>query len=188
MSADNVNLVPQEVRVEKKKSTLKRYLNLGSLAFLFITLAVAFSLGSVNLYQKVAINNARSNIIIQQKLLNSQLSVLQMVKDTEGRVVAVKSLLEGKQRYSKLLQILPTILPQGSEIKQFSTSPNKVQAVINATGVVDVAKFLKVVLDPAVGGNLFSAVELQSVQVDPRTKRCDFSITLTLKEGSLVTP
>lgn len=188
MSNENVNLVPQEVRVEKRKIGLKKFFTLASLLTLLLSVAVIVSLVVINLAQKAAINSARGKIINEQKVIASQIGTVQMVKELETRYQVLKELYAKKQRYSRLIKLLPTILPQGSQIEQFALNGKQIQVSMNTNGVVDVAKFLKVVIDPAKGGVLFSQVELKSVAIDTRTGRCNFSITLTLKDQVLTQP
>src|SRR3989338_8865011 len=104
MSNKDVNLVPQEVRLEKKKTSRKGTFSLGSLLLFIISASMTLSLVLINFSQTKLIASTQTKIEKEVKVVNSQLPVLQIVKKVEDKAAALGVLLESKVRFSRLLK------------------------------------------------------------------------------------
>jgi Tfp pilus assembly protein PilN len=185
MPSSDINLVPQEVQSEKRHSNRRRFLTVFSIAQLVVVVAVTVAIVLFIVSQKRAISSAQAQIDRETKLLSSQLSTIQLVKDIEIRSEALRDVLVKRIYYSRVLSAFPSFLPTGMSISQLTVNPTNIRLTAKARSVVDIAKFLKVIIDPEQGGKFFSQVNLRSVNLDSGTGEANFLINLDIHEGLL---
>ncbi len=185
MPTSDINLVPKEVQLQKKKRNYQRAWLIGGVVQFVLVLAVTVALILINLSQNRAITSAQKDIDRDLKIISSQLATLGVVKDIENRTNYVRQVFSTRNYYSKLLSLMPTLLPQGATVQQLSVTGDTLKLVGTALSTVDVAKFLKVAVAPDQGGQYFKSVQLRSVSLNQGSGTVQFLIHLDLIKGVL---
>lgn len=188
MERKDINLLPQELVVRRRAQGQKKTISFLSAAFFVVSLGLSALVFLYTFFVSQSVKRVRAAVSQQeQKISNLQL-LEEDARRLEVKSNALYSILKSKKKYSYLLEVLSKAAPSGIRITSLVTAPNgEVQVAGLADSYVVLSRFLLNVLDPEIGGVVFGAADLNSVNLDERVGGARFLTTFYLKEGSLWT-
>lgn len=186
MERKDINLLPRELYVRRRRQEQKKTVNSLSVAFFVISLGLS---AAAFLYMFFVSQSVKSVVAAvsqeEQKIANLKL-LEEDAQRLEVKSNALYSILKSKKKYSYLLEILSKAAPSGVRVTSLGTAPTgEVQVAGLADSYAILSRFLLNVLDPQIGGVIFAAADLNSVNLDERVGGARFLTTFYLKEGSL---
>lgn len=186
MERKDINLLPKELVVKRQRQEQKKLINLLALAFFIFSLL--FSL-VVLLYTFFTLQSekktAAAAAVEEQKVTDLRL-LEEDARRLEVKSAALFSILREKKRYSYLLDVLAKATPESVKVSSLATAPGgEVQVAGLADSYLALSHFLLNILDPEIGGVVFSSADLNSVSLDERVGGARFLATFYVKEDSL---
>lgn len=181
-----INLLPKELKEEKKVQKIRS--SLGSLSLIFLILVAGLSFLSSALLV---------NLKLRQSGLNKEMAqTSQKIRDLgvveseaarlENKLSAANKIFEQKKLYSKLLGALSSAAPKEMIILSLSTfGENRVSLTGLAQSYFVLSQFIGALVDPASGGKVFAGADLTSASLDEVSGKIRFSMILYLKSDGL---
>lgn len=182
----DINLIPSELRQQKKTEEIRKSFNFAGLGiFVFLAIISALVL-SYRLKLKVDLDSYDKSITREQEKIKDLSSVEQDGNRLKVKSEAATKILKNRSLFSILLDTLSESVPQQVTITNFSTvGENKLGVTGSAQSYISLANFILTALDPSFGGKTFNGADLTSVSLDETTGRAKFSLVLYLKSNSL---
>lgn len=187
MEKRDINLLPKEVVVKRKEKAQKKTVNFFATVFFAGCGILSLLVFLYSLFLSQSAKGVLSAVAREEQKIND----LRLL-EADARRLGVKSdllssIFEGKKRYSLLLDVLAQLIPSGVRITSLVTAPTgEVQVAGITDSYVLLSHLLLNILDPQMGGTIFSSVDLNSVSLDERVGGARFLTTLYLKGGSLL--
>jgi Tfp pilus assembly protein PilN len=186
MERRDINLLPKELVVRRRQQEQKKAVNFLAAAFFVVSLGISTAFF---LYLFFLSQSTKSVVAAvskeEQKIANLRL-LEEDARRLEVKSSALYSILKSKKKYSYLLEILAKAAPAGVRVTSLVTAPSgEIQVAGLADSYVILSRFLLNILDPQIGGEIFAAADLNSVNLDERVGGARFLTTFYLKEGSL---
>lgn len=187
--AKDINLLPSEITKERKRKQQKKSFNI--IAYIFLGACVLVS-GIIFLYHYFQVRTLQS-LVSASKNEEQKIKDLRAIEE-EGLRLEVKNtalgdILKLQKKYSYLLEMISKSAPTGLKINSLVSS---VASDVQVSGVADsyaiLSRFLINTIDPEMGGAIFTAADLNSVNLDERVGGARFLMTLYIKKGSLEAP
>lgn len=185
MASKEIELMPAEIRAEKRKKETKRIAILVSIAFLIISASLTAAVLAFYTVLLAELNSTKKAIETEKRKVETFKDTEIMAQRVQSKAEAIGSLLKAKNYYSTLFRTLSEVSPQDVTISNLSVTGGGVNVSGTAKSYIAVAKFLLVVVDPEKGGKLFDKAELTSVSLDDKSGEARFAVTLSLIKGSL---
>lgn len=186
MATRDINLLPQEVKSQRKKDKVKD--SLGNLSLIILGIIGTLSLVSLAiLFQaKLRLGSLKGEINRQQSKIKDLVIIETEARRLDVKIVALAKIIDRRKRFSLLLAAIGNSTPQEINITNLATfTDNKVSVSGQAAGYASLSRFITTLIEPTLGGKVFSAADLTSASLDEVTGKIRFSLTLYLKEGSL---
>lgn len=188
MAEIGLDLLPKQIKDERKISKLFHRASIISIAVFLILLIISFSIYFYASQLSKASDNLDKEINKELTKMNSFDFIEKISQDIFIRYSKAQELLEERPSYSKLLESITHITPPQVRIDTLtSDSETKITVTGEASGYIDLAKFLEAVADQKADiEGIFTSVILNSVSLDKQTGVAKFSLSLILKESALV--
>lgn len=183
---EDISLLPKEVKKRKEQEARDRLLRRGSLVFAAVSLLLGAGVFVYSLVLGSQLSNLEQDIASEKSEISSLSEIELKAHDLEGRVEALKKILDEKIYFSDLLDTLAKMVPADVTVVEM-TVPSEDTISVSGTSrsYVSLAKFLlnlKGASQPSVG---FEVVELRSVSLDQQTGEANFDLNLSVVEGGL---
>lgn len=184
--AKDINLLPIEFTNERKRKERKKSLNI----FAYIFLGICVFISSIVFLYHFLLTRSLKTLAVTVSKEEQKIKDLKVVEE-EGIRLEVKNnalvdILKLQKKYSFLLDTISKSAPAGLKINSLVSS---VADDVQVSGVADsyaiLSRFLINLIDPEMGGSIFSSADLNSVNLDERVGGARFLMTLYLKKGSL---
>lgn len=184
--AKDINLLPGEITQERKRKQQKKSFNI--IAYIFLGVCVFIST-IIFLYHFFQVRTLES-LVSASKNEEQKIKDLRAIEE-EGLRLEIKNtalgdILKLQKKYSYLLEMISKSAPTGLKINSLVSS---VADDVQVSGVADsyaiLSRFLINTIDPEMGGEIFTAADLNSVNLDERVGGARFLMTLYIKKGSL---
>lgn len=187
MATKEIELMPAEIRAEKRKKETKRIAILVSIAFLIISASLTAAVLAFYTVLLAELNSTKKSIETEKRKVETFKDTEIMAGRVHGKAEAIGTLLKAKNYYSTLFRTLSEVSPQDVTISNLSVTGGGGSVSVSGTAksYIAVAKFLLVVVDPEKGGKLFDKAELTSVSLDDKSGEARFAVTLSLIKGAL---
>ncbi len=186
MSSKEINLLPQDVKAKNKEEKVK-----GSLGNLFLIVLVILGISSfVSSALLVQANLTQNNIkkgIARDTGKIKDLGIIEAeAQRLDKKIIALGDVVSKRKRYSALLLSIESSIPQEVNIGSLATfAEDKLSASGYSTSYTSLSHFILSLLDPSIGGKVFSAADLTSASLDDVSGKIRFSLTLYLKANGL---
>lgn len=182
-----IELIPRELEAEKRRSHMMRSARL--LGFGILGVAVA---GSVIILTFVATQKAATNKI--QGQITEKETRIGELSETEEKLFlfasknsALTGIFQTRRYFSFLFDALKNSTPAGVTVTALTAGASA--DTITVTGEIitymELATFLRNLIDPAMGGTLFSEVSLTSVNLNPTEGTAVFIAEVSLTSKGL---
>lgn len=184
--AKDINLLPGEITQERKRKQQKKSFNI--IAYIFLGVCVFIST-IIFLYHFFQVRTLES-LVSASKNEEQKIKDLRAIEE-EGLRLEIKNtalgdILKLQKKYSYLLEMISKSAPTGLKINSLVSS---IADDVQVSGVADsyaiLSRFLINTIDPEMGGEIFTAADLNSVNLDERVGGARFLMTLYIKKGSL---
>ncbi|MFH1566232.1 MAG: PilN domain-containing protein [bacterium] len=183
----DINLIPEELKNQKKREIQLKGLFKGSLIFLIVSVVISAGLLAYKLFLDKNIATLNSEISSEeQKIVSLKAMESKMVLLGE-KLIFIQSVLDSRLEYSTLLKDIGNILPSGVSLTSLTISSSDKATIGGVTSsyalLSEVVRNISenAVLDTSV----FDYSEVTSVNLKEETNRIEFSMTVYLKKGAL---
>lgn len=189
----DINLIPEELKNQKKKEGRLKKLFIGSMVFLFVSILLSGSL----LVYKVALDGSlgdlnSKNAVEEQKIASLKAAESKMSNLGE-KLLFIQKVLDLRLGYSFLLKELGSILPSGVYLTNVtaSTSTGAAGGKVAIGGITSsyamLSELVKNISDSAsLESSIFDYSEVTSVNLKEEANRIEFSMNVYLKKGALL--
>lgn len=186
MPIKEINLLPQDVKTKQREEKVKTSLGNIFLILLVITAVVSF-LSSALLIQTTLSQNKLKDDATRAQTQIKDLGIIESeAQRLDSKVAALGQIITGRRRTSVLLEAIGTSIPQEITITNLSTlGADKLSVSGQSISYPSLSRFITSLLDPSLGGKVFSGADLTSASLDEVTGKIRFSLSLYVKEGSL---
>jgi len=181
MATKEIELMPAEVRAEKRKRETKRLAILVSIAFLIISASLTATVLAFYTVLLTEVNLTKRAVDAEEKKITSFEETENLAERVYRKAMAIEGVFKSRDNYSILFEVLAEILPQDVTISNLSVTKNTISVSGTAKSYVAVAKFLLIVVEPEKGGKLFEKADLTSVSLDSKSGEARFAARLDLK-------
>lgn len=182
----DINLLPKELVVKRKQQEQKKTINLLAVAFFLVSLVLSFSVFLYSIFLSQSVKGVAAAVNKEEQKVRDLNLLEEDARRLEAKSSALFTILKSKKKYSYLLEVLANSAPAGVRVTSLVTAvTGEVQVSGLADSYVILSRFLLNILDPQIGGVIFSSADLNSVNLDERVGGARFLATLYLKEGSL---
>jgi len=139
-----INLAP-EIQQEKQAQAKKNnYAIIGSLSIVSVTIAIIIIIGSLTAVQNIRLNNTKEDIEKINKESEQYKDLEKTVLSLEEGLGGVKSIIEGKNSWTKLFPHLETATPHDITFKSLGISPEgQITASLEGINVGSLARFIE---------------------------------------------
>lgn len=181
-----INLIPSAVREKRQKGAVKRISFIGT--FTALVGAVAVTAGV--LFFKFAI---KAQVTQLEKDIRSSKNSIKTFEDIElqARTIKKKASLVDKviseeEHYSVVLEALTTSVPAEVSLTDLQiTTPEKATVSGEVSNYLDLARFIRALLDEDKGGWLFTDVGVRSVGMGSGESSVKFDLEIGVDESLL---
>jgi len=184
----DINLIPEELKNQKKKEGWLKKLFIGSMVFLFVSILLSGSL----LVYKVALDGSlgdinSKNAVEEQKIASLKAAESKMSNLGE-KLLFIQKVLDLRLGYSFLLKELGNILPSGVYLTNVTAASEDKAAIGGITSsYAMLSELVKNISDNAsLESSIFDYSEVTSVNLKEEADRIEFSMNVYLKKGALL--
>lgn len=186
MAKSNINLLPTELVVKREESAKNKSYNLVAVGFFIVSVLLSLIVSLYSLYLAQSLKGLNSLVKKEETKVNDLKVLEQDAIRLEDKAAALTEIFTRKKKFSKLLEIMSLTTPEGVKITSLSSSStDSLQVSGAADSYINISQLLLNILNPEIGGLVFSGAELNSVNLDERLGGARFLLTLRLKPGSL---
>ena len=186
MGKSNINLLPTEVVVRREESAKKKSYNLVAVGFFLVSVVLSLIVSLYSLYLTQSLKGLNTLVKKEEGKINDLKILEQDAIRLEDKSSALTEIFNRKKKFSKLLEVLSLMTPEGVKVTSLSSSStDSLQVSGAADSYINISQFLLNILNPEIGGTVFSGAELNSVNLDERLGGARFLLTLRIKPGSL---
>lgn len=187
MERREIELIPREIEEAKKEEKGLRAVRLIGFGILGLSILIAVVLSSVAGGQMLLTKNLQGKISEREARIGELTAIEEKVGSLADKNDALTQIFRGRRYYSVLYEALEKSIPSGIEVT--GTSADAAKSVVGLSGktqsYLDLAKFLENLVDPALGGAVFTEVALTSVVFDPEKGEAQFAAEAKVLEASL---
>lgn len=186
MMKREINLLPSELKEERRAQKVKSSLGGISLIILAISVILAGSVWAISLNLKVHQKNLKKDSqTIQGKV--SDLSVVDAeASRLQSKLLAIKQIIAERNQYSLLLETISKASPPEVAITSLSTyGDGRLSLNGDVQSYSTLSKLITSFLDPALGGSVFKSADLTGASLDEVSGKIKFSITLHVADKGL---
>lgn len=187
----SINLLPLKVAKKQKTVRLVGKANYAGSILFSIFLLVAAGLGGYLFLLGRSLTSLTSQSDLLKVEINARSHLEQISDKLSAKSAALITVFNERQRFSYLLEVFSSVIPQGVTVTEFSTEGEEEKLAVSGTAndYPDLSRFLESAVSPETkGGDVFSQVDLTSVSLDDRTGKARFSVKITLKKDALKEP
>jgi len=186
MVRKEINLLPVELKEKKKTEKVKTSLGNLSLVFLVIAGLVAFGSSTVLINLKLSGDKQTKDILRVQEKIKDLAVVESEASRLESKILSISKIVSTKNKYSVLLSSVSKAAPSEVTITSMTTfGENKVSVSGTVQSYLVLSKFVTSLMDPGIGGKIFSNADLTGASLDDVSGKIRFSMVLYLKKDSL---
>lgn len=186
--AKDINLLPGEITQERKRKERKKSFNLIAYVFLGACIFISSIFFIYHFFQNRTLQSLISASRGEEQKIKDLRAIEEEAVRLEVKNTALSGILKLQKKYSFLLEMISKSAPTGLKINSLVSS---LADDVQVSGVADsyaiLSRFLINTIDPEMGGVIFTAADLNSVNLDERVGGARFLMTLYIKKGSLET-
>ena len=186
MPRKDINLLPVELKEQKKTEKVKTSVGNFFLILLVVVglIAIGSSLILINL-KLTGDKQVKDGQRAQEKI--KDLSVVEAESNRlESKIRSISQIISGKSKYSVLLSSVSKAAPSEATITSLTTfGENRISVSGTVQSYLVLSKFVTSLMDPALGGKLFSNADLTGASLDEISGKIRFSMVLYLKKDAL---
>lgn len=186
MPRKDINLLPVELKEQKKTEKVKT--SVGNLALVLLVVAVLAAIGSsVILINLKLMGNKQTQDSQKAQVKIKDLGVVEAEASRLGsKILSISNIISTKSRYSVLLSNVSKAAPSEATITSLTTfGENRVSVSGTVQSYLVLSQFVTSLMDPAIGGKLFSNVDLTGASLDEVSGKIRFSMILYVKKDAL---
>lgn len=182
-----IELIPREIEEAKKEEKGLRTARLIGFGVLGLSILAVVLLSSVVGGQMLLAKNLQGKISEKEIRIGELAATEEKVVALTDKNAALSQIFSERSYYSILLEALAKSVPQGITVTGLSAiqTGTKVGLSGETRSYLDLARFLKNLVDPEKGGSLFTQAGLTSVVFDPTKGTAQFVAEATVLETSL---
>jgi len=174
----DINLVPQEIKVEQQRTQVVKRTTLVALIFALIVGLISAYLIFQSQSIKSQISKLNSSINSLRGDINGLSEIEVSARNLEMKSKTVDSVLASRMYYSMLLEKFKEKIPPTVTIDTFGTGKdNTVNVSGSGSDYLAIAQFVNNLSESA---DLFPSVSLNSVSLDSQSSQAKFFIVLTV--------
>lgn len=186
MPRKDINLLPVELKEQKKTEKVKTSLGNLSLILLVIAGLAAVVCSAVLINLKLTGDGQTKNSQRAQQQIKDLGVVESEASRLESKILSISRIISVKNRYSVLLSSVSKAAPSEATITSLTTfGENRVSVSGTVQSYLVLSKFVTSLMDPALGGKLFSNADLTGASLDEISGKIRFSMVLYLKKDAL---
>lgn len=186
MASRDINLLPQEIKSQRKKDKVKSSVGNWSLIILVVVVSLSLVAVVVLFQAKLSLNKVKGEIVRQQSKIKDLGIIEAEAQRLDAKIVALGKIINHRKRFSLLLEAVGASTPQEINITNLASfADNKIAISGQAGSYPSLSRFITTLIEPSLGGKVFAAADLTSASLDEVTGRIRFSLTIYLKENSL---
>lgn len=183
----DINLIPEELKNQKKREIQLKGLFKGSLIFLIVSVVISAGFLAYKLFLDKNITTLNSEISSEeQKIVSLKAMESKMVLLGE-KLIFIQSVLDSRLEYSTLLKDIGNILPSGVSLTSLAISSSDKATIGGVTSSYALlSEVVRNISENAVlNTSVFDYSEVTSVNLKEETNRIEFSMLVYLKKGAL---
>lgn len=186
MARKDINLLPTELREQKKTEKVKSSLGNLSLISLVIVGIISFVTSAVLINLKLTEDQLTKEAVRLEGKIKDLTIVESEASRLESKLFSIGKIIEQGNRYSILLSSVSKSSPDEITLTSLTTfGENKVSLSGTVQSYLVLSKFVTSLMDPGLGGKVFNNVDLTGASLDEVTGKIRFSMILYLKDKSL---
>lgn len=182
----DINLLPQELKEQKKTEKVKT--SLGNVAVVIFAVCAVLALASSALLVNFKLGSGKGTkdlARMQEKIKDLEL-VEGEANRLEAKILSINKIITAKNKYSTLLSGVSKASPDEVVITSLTTfGENKVSVSGTVASYLVLSKFINALLDPGNGGKVFGSVDLTGASLDDVSGKIRFSLILYVKKDAL---
>ena len=183
----DINLIPTELRDQRKVEEVRKTFNFAGLGILIVLAVASLLVFGYRLKLDSDLENNEKLVTREQEKIRDLSGIEQDARRLKAKSEAADKIFQNQNRFSILLDNLAESTPQDVTVTNFSTiEAGKVGISGNAQSYNSLANFILTALDQNYGGKIFNGADLTSVSLDEVTGRARFAMVFYLKSNVLV--
>lgn len=187
--AQNIDLIPLEERVQQEQEKTRKEFIIFSVSVFVIVLIIfiGLSLYTKNLDEKIS--ELKSSVESKKTLIIEKSDIEVTIRNLDAKTASLSNILQNKNYYSILLDEVAKRVPKTVGINTIDTSQvSQVNISGTAKDYVSLAKFLNSLTQnqsSSPSANIFKAVSISSVTLDPFSSDAKFNLNVTIEPSLL---
>ena len=186
MPRKDINLLPQDLKEQKKSEKIKKSLGNLSLLSLVVVGLITFASSAYLVRVKLTEATFKKDIVKTESEIKDLLLIEKEARRLESKINVVADVKESRSRYSLLLEALAKAVPGDVGITSLATfGASRVSVSGLSQSYLSLSRFITSALDPILGGKVFSSVDITAASLDEVTGKIRFSLVLYLRDGGI---
>lgn len=186
MAVRDINLLPQDIKSKRREEKVKNSLGSFFLVLLIISGLLAFISSTLLVQANLSQNRIKNDIAKNQGKIKDLGIIESEAQRLDRKIMALGGIIAQRQRYSLLLTAIEKSIPYEISINNLATfAETKLSVSGFSASYQSLSHFITALLDPVLGGKVFSGADLTSASLDEVSGKIRFSLTLYLKAGGL---